>query len=158
MVAGQIPINPEDLPIDVEPMDDSLVYTAILERAAIATKLDKRGGPFASLQFTIADGDYEGRTVMLNYLPLPIPLSEDMTKAEMIRTRDRGVMMGRFARAFHLRGPMPSVTELNDRGAIDEWHDWIAQFYGNVGRLTVRNQEFPEGTGRMRSGVLDFVI
>ena len=150
MSEGHIPVGSGDLPIDVTPLDESAVYNGILKRVVISPRLDKNGNTFCQATFEVADGDFEGKTVMMNYLPLPTLVDADMSKADRIRTRDRGVPFERFCRAFKISGDMPSNHE--------EWQDWISQFYESMGKFTIRNQEFPEGSGRLRSGVSDFIF
>ena len=157
MTEGQIPINAEDLPIDTVPMDESSVYTGELTKATLSPKLDKRDDMFCAVQVAVMEGDFEGRTVMLNWLLLPIPLSPDMNKRERVQAIDKSTSFGRFAKSFGIKGKIPSV-DIRNSESVSEWQDWISQFYGNQGKFTVRNQEFPEGSGRMRSGINDFVF
>ena len=158
MTEGAIPINPEDLPIDNVVMDDSLVYVGELVKAVVAQKLDRNGAAYCSIQVAVTDGDYEGRTVMRNYIQLPRAITSEMTKRDRILAQDGMVAFGRFCRAFGIRGtPMPEVDHRNP-DTLQAWQDWIGKFYGNTGKFTVQNQEYPEGSGRMRSGINDFVF
>ncbi len=122
----------------------------IPKKAVINPKADRNGNTFAQLSIEVASGDFEGKTVQMNYLPLPKVVTEGMSKAERIKASDLGVPFQRFCRAFKITGHMPT-----DREA---WQDWISQFYESHGKFTVRNQEYPEGSGRMRSGVSDFIF
>jgi len=157
MSEGQIPVGSGDLPIDTPPMDESQVYTGSLMRVTLSPKLDKRGGMFSAVQVEVLEGDFEGFTVMQNYLPLPVAVDESMPKAERLRAMARGVSFERFCRAFGIKGAMP-IPRLGDSESCTAWQDWIATFYGNNGKFTVKNQEFPEGSGRQRSGVSDYVF
>ncbi len=157
MSEGQIPIGLSDLPIDTVPRDESLIYHGTLNRATVSPKLDKNGYAYASVQVEITEGDFEGRSVSMNYLPLPVALSPDMTKSQRIRALDKSVSFARFARAFSIHGNMPAVDH-SDPDTISMWQEWVEKFYGNGGKFTVRNQEFPEGSGRMRSGIADFIF
>ena len=157
MNEGHIPIDINDLPIDTVPLDESAVYTGILKRATVSPRPDKNGYAFAAIQLEVTEGPYEGRTVMGNYLPLPVSIHEDMSKAERIRAMDKSVAFARFCRAFRVKGTMPPVSHA-DPTSLADWQEWITQFYDNTGKFTIRNQEFPEGSGRLRSGVSDFVI
>ena len=157
MTDGYIPTNVEDLAVDTVPLEESAVYSGLLRKATINPKVDKNGYIFAALQLEITDGDYEGRTVMMNYLPLPTPFTDDMSKAERIKAQDKSTTFARFCRAYGIKGKMPAVA-LHDRDSIASWQEWVTRFYGNNGKFTVRNQEFPEGSGRLRSGVSDFVF
>ena len=157
MAEGHIPINPEDLPIDTVAMEESNVYTGFLRKAVVSPKPDKNGWVFCALQIEVAEGDYEGRTVGMKYLPLPGEITEGMNKAQRIRAMDKAVSFGRFCRAFTVKGRMPIVS-FSEPDSIQEWQTWIEQYYDNQGKFTVRNQEWPEGSGRVRSGIADFVF
>ena len=159
MAEGEIPINPQDLPIDTTPLEESNVYTGYFRRATVSPKPSKGGLVFAALQFEVAEGDFEGRTVMMQYMPLPVKVTDTMNKAQRIRAIDAThVPFGRFARAFGIKSNnMPEVT-LAAPDSLGRWQEWISQFYDQTGKFTIRNQEFPEGSGRLRSGVNDFVV
>lgn len=157
MTEGQIPINAGDLPIDTVTLEESNVYTGYLRRASVSPKPDRNGNVFCALQLEVAQGDFEGVTVQMNYLPLPQALSSDMTKAQKIKAQNLSAPFGRFCRAFKIHGMIPPVS-LTDPRSVGIFQEWITQFYDSIGKFTVRNQEFPEGSGRMRSGVSDFVF
>ena len=157
MSEGQIPVGSGDLPIDTVPMEESAVYTGSLKAAAISTKLDKKGNVYAAIQVEVVDGDFEARTISMNYLALPVLITQDMSKGERIRAMDKGVTFERFCRAFGIKSKMPAVA-LGDVSTLEAWKEWVEKFYGNIGKFTVRNQEFPEGSGRVRSGINDFVF
>jgi hypothetical protein len=138
-------------------MDDSAVYHGEFVRAALSPKLDKNGNTFCSIQVAVLEGDFEGRTVNRNYLALPVAIHQDMSKRERIKAQDLAVSFARFCRAFGIKGKMPAAN-LGNAESTAEWQEWISQFYGNTGRFTVQNQEFPENSGRMRSGINDFIF
>lgn len=150
-----IPVD--NLPIDSTPMDESSVYKAGLDKVTLSPKLDKSGGIFCAVQVVVNEGDFEGRTVRSNWVPLPMAVPEDATKRDKILAADRAVMFGRFCRSFGIRGNMPEVR-LVDSESVTAWNEWIGKFYGNVGRVTIRNQEFPSGSGRMNAGINDFIF
>lgn len=154
MSEGQIPVNAEDLPLETALLEESEVYTAEFTKFALAMKLDKQGGMYGAAQFVVTDTDYEGQTLMLNWLPLPTSVHPDASKRERIAAQNRSVTFGRFCKAFKITGRIPSVN-LHDSDSMSAFQDWISQFYGNTGKITVRNQEF---NGRLRSGVNDFLV
>lgn len=157
MSEGEIPINTGDLPIDAITLDESNVYNGYLKRATVSPKPNKSGAVYCAIQLEVADGDYEGMIVMMNHLPLPVPITPDMRKSERIKAHNQAVSFGRFVRAFGINDALHYVS-LSDPESIREWHEWIEKFHGNSGKFTVKNQEFPEGSGRLRSGVSDFVF
>lgn len=158
MTEGQIPVNLNDLPIDSAVLDDSSVYTGELTKATLSPKRDKNGNAYCAIQVAITEGDFEGKTVMRNYLALPTAITEDMTKRDRIKAQDNAVAFARFARAFGLKGNMPGIGATFDASNVESWQSWIALAYGNTGKITVQNQEYPEGSGRMRSGINDFIF
>jgi|SRR5882724_1738698 len=157
MAEGEIPINPGDLPIDSISLDDSLVYAVSLVKGIVNPKADKSGFIFCKLQYEVAEGDYEGMTVMQNWLRLPVALTANPSKKELVQKTNMNAPFGRFCRAFRITHVMPPVR-LEDRESIEAWQEWIEKAYGNIGKVTIQNQEFPEGSGRMRSGIADFVV
>jgi hypothetical protein len=152
-----IPVNMGDLPIDSAAMEDDKVYNGELKKITLARKKDKNGKTYCALQIEVVDGDFEGYTVMRNYLPLPIAVTEDMNKAQRIRAQQTSVDFGRFARAFGLKGEMPHVDPFSD-DSVANWQEYMDQFIGRTGKFTIENQEFPEGSGRQRPGIRDFVF
>jgi len=157
MSNGEIPINVGDLPIDTVLLEESGVYPAALERATVSMKLSKKGVLFCAVQVSVTEGDFEGQMLTINYLPLPVAVGADATKRERIQALNQSAAFGRFCRSFKITGAMPPVS-LTNPDSIRAWQDWIEKYYGNNGKVTVRNQEFPEGSGRMRSGLSDFVF
>ncbi len=152
-----IPINPADLPTDGVTMEESQVYPAILEKATVSMKLSKKDVLYCAVQVSIPDGDYEGMVVSLNYLALPIGLPADASKKEKIHAQNLGAPFARFLRSFKITAIMPPVS-LGRPDSLQAWQDWVAKAYGNRGKIMIKNQEFPEGSGRMRSGISDFVF
>jgi len=164
-IEGMIPVNAGDIPIDVVTMEESGIYNGILRQVVINPKLSKKQQlVFCMAHIEVADGDYEGRTVNHNYIPLPINVTQDMSKAQRIRAMDISTAWGRFQNAFRITGDIPTLPLvgyekfLQNAEGIRAWHEWVSKFYGNQGKFQIRNQEFPEGSGRMRSGVSDFSL
>lgn len=157
MSEGRIPVNASDLPIDTPALDESLVYDVSLKKVVVNPTRAKNDVVFCKVTFEVTGGDYEGALLNLNYLPLPLPVDSGMTRGELFRANRNNVPFGRFARAFKIDGTVPEV-DLLDQQSISDFQDWIAQFYESQGKVTIRNQEYPEGSGKMRSGVNDFIF
>lgn len=153
---GGLPVNPEDLPLENVPMEESAVYKCKLVEFKIGARLSKAGVAFGQVRFEVIDGDFEGYQIALNYMPLPVSVNEDMPKATKIKLINQNSMFAKFARAFGIKGPLPAFN-FQDLDTHKAYVEHIAQFYGNDGQLTIQNQEFPEGSGRLRPGVRDFV-
>lgn len=159
MSDGHIPVNAEDLPIDAVMLDDSLVYRMSLQKAMFPVKKSKKDVLFIGMSFQVVEGDYEGQTVNLNYMPLPVPVFEDMKKSDRIQAQNNSAAFGRFCRAFGIRGSLDELYKvtLEDQDSQRAASEWFDKHIGKVGSVTIANQEFPEGSGRQRSSVKDFV-
>jgi hypothetical protein len=153
-MADRIPMGPEDLPIESTPLDDSLIYTGVIRAVNLSPKLDKRGNNYFSVQCEVLEpDDFAGKTVMHQYIPVPVELMENDDKATRMRKLDSSVSMGRFCKAFDIKNP--GVVE---ESGPERWNAILQANIGNVGKFSVRNQEFPEGSGRIRSSINDFVF
>ena len=159
MTDGHIPVNASDLPIDTPALEDDKIYDVVLKKVVLSPKRSKDGSGviFCKLQTEVVGGDFEGAFLPLNYLPLPIAFSDDMTKGERYQATKTSVAFGRFCRAFKITGLVPEV-DLNDIDSINAWQDWASQFLESTGKVSIRNQEFPPGSTRMQSGIADFIF
>lgn len=158
MTDEYIPVNPGDLPIEGVTLEESEVYNVEFKKAAVSPKLSKRGVPFCMLQFEIVDGDYEGVTVSMNYMPLPLVVAPDAKKRDQVQAHERSWQFGRFAKAFGIPKSEAFAMTMLTAQSMAEWHEKIQEHYGNRGKITIQNQEFPAGSGRKRSGVNDFIF
>ena len=154
MTEGGIPVNAADLPTDQVVLEESQVYPVTLDRVAVSLKLSKRDVLYCAAQTTVASGDYEGVPLGINYLPLPVGTHPNASKKEKIQAQNISAMFGRFCRCFGVKGIIPPVS-LDDPESIQAFQDFISKFYGNQGKVMVKNQEF---NGRDRSGISDFLI
>lgn len=158
MSEGEIPINPGDLPTNEITLEESQIYVGSLDRVAVSMKLSKKGVLYCAIQCTVTEGDYEGMGVGTNYLALPIAVRPDASKKEKIYAQNTAnAKFGRFCRSFKIKNELPPVR-LEDPESIQRFQDAIAKNYGNIGKFQIQNQEFPEGSGRQRSGISDFVF
>src|SRR5436309_676948 len=99
MSEGQIPVRIGDLPVSSDPLDESQVYSAAFKKATLAQKLAKNGAAFCGMQFEVISGDFEGATLMINYLPIPVAILPDDGKAARFQKSRNNEMFGRFAKA-----------------------------------------------------------
>lgn len=165
MSEGHIPVNAIDLPINVPALDESGVYTVTLKRVTLnPTRSKPKDGStgliFCKIQTEVAEGDFEGAFLPMNYLPLPFHITSDMKKGEIYKATKANVPFGRFCVGFHITGPIPLEDEVNllDSESINAWQDWISRFYESRAQVTIKNQEYPEGTGKLSSYVNDFIF
>lgn len=157
MAEGTIPINPEDLPTEAPTLEDSAVYNVVLKKFVINPRRSKEGTGviFGKVTCEVSDGDFEGATLMSNYLPLPI--GSDGTKRGDFLAQKNNAQFGRFCATFRIKGQMPAV-DLNDASSVEAFNDWISQYYEASGKVTIRNQEFPAGSNRYQSGISDYIF
>lgn len=154
MSDGMIPVGGSDLPIERTLVDESKPQRVRLEKIGLSPKTDKNGNVYCQIQTVVTEGDYEGETLGRNYLPLPKPVHDDMTKAERIKAMNLGVDFQRFCRSFGIKSAMPEVIA-GDADTAQKWQEWADTFVGNIGVVTIENSEF---NGRQRSSIRDFVI
>lgn len=145
------------LPIESVVLDESLVYVVSLTKATLSPKIDTGGRMYCSLMTEVVQGDYEGKAVGTNWLPIPYPISDTASKKDRYKWQDTVNTFARFCRSFKIKDQMPEV-DLIDPDSKQRWQDWIEKSYGNVGKVTIQNQEFPKGSGKLRSGINDYVL
>jgi len=154
-----IPVNFGDLPIESAVLEDDRPYKVELTKVTLALKTDKNGNVYCAIQCAVLDDDYEGLPINRSYLALPIGVSADAPKKMRIRVQNHNAPFGRFVRSFKLKSskPMPAVLDVRDEVARTAWQEYMEQFIGAHGEVTVENSEFPAGSGRVRSAINDFV-
>lgn len=152
-----IPVGSGDLPINVDPLSESGVYLVTLDKVGLSPKPDRHGSVYCQLQTTVCEGDDEGYTLAMNYLPTPVYVDADATARERKKAARINFMFERFCRSFKITGKLPEVR-LTDYESMEAFKNLMSQHIGNVGKVTAQNQEFPEGSGRVRSSIRDFIF
>ena len=138
----RIPLAVDDLPTDTEPLDPSLVYTGTIKTLIKTDKVDKQGGQFLKGSVTITEPEeWSGKVAFDNYIPLPMEITSDMNDKERRLAKERGVKLGRLSASAKMKG-QPHLSEYLDREV----------------QFTIRNQEYPEGSGRMTSSIQDYLV
>lgn len=95
----EIPINPMDLPVETEPLDDTLTYHGTITKVG-GSAFDKNGDEYISIQAEISEpDDLKGRKVGDNYIPLPREVRPDMDSRARRRAMEAGVRLGRLCRS-----------------------------------------------------------
>lgn len=158
---GYIPVNPEDLPTSSALLDESEIYQVALKRIAISPKADKNNKAYCAVMVEVVSGDFEGATLVKNYLQMPWYLRpEVMTKRELYAATKQTEQFGRLAKCFKFKGSLPPelIPGADNYEAVRAaWDEYFKMFYDNVGSVTIENSEFPQGSGRKRSALLDFI-
>lgn len=146
-----IPVDIDKLPSSPKPLDDSQVYRVRCTLCEPSPRPDKNGRYYLRLGFSvIAPEEYRGRVIFDNYVRLPVlkeqlrnELGREPTPQEIEDEAYRTTRLVRLVRAF---------TVPHDSNGID-----MTKILGREGLVTVRNEEFPVGSGEIRSRVKDYV-
>ncbi len=156
---GGIPIRAGDIPTETVTLEESLVYLGSFGKIAVSSKLSKKDVLYCAVQCTVSAGDYEGMTVTINYLPLPVAAGPNASKKMKIQAQNTSAAFGRFRKSIKIpdSAVIPTVR-LSEPQTIQAFQDFMAKYYGNSCKFMIKNQEFPEGSGRKRSGLSDFVF
>lgn len=134
-----IPVDPDSLPTSYAVMDETMVYTGFIHEANLAE--DKNGKPYLAVNIEVTQPEeWVGKRVNDNYLPIPGAVTPQMKAGERRQVEERGVRFARFCKAFNPPRPVNTETML-----------------GATGKFTIRNEEFPEGSGEMRPRVSGYV-
>jgi len=170
---GGIPVNIGDMPIAAVDMEESGIYETRLKALQFGKNLlSQKGVAFCQAQFEVVSGDYEGYTVFLNYLPIPVPIPAEgdlitlvdgsqrsATKGDRIRAINNNIAFAKMAQVFGVDKSMPALDPRSIESR-DAWLAWAQEQVdrGLVGKISIKNQEFPTGSGRRTPNVNDFVF
>lgn len=149
-----IPVNPEDLPSNDVVLDDGAAYRVELKGVTLSPKTDKNGKYYCAIKTEVNEGDYEGFTLTMNYLPLPYTIPASSDKKTQIRHQNDVARFSRFCKCFGINKTFPGV-KLGNAESMREWQDFVSRFVGNPGAVTVRNEDF---NGRTVSRLSDFIV
>jgi hypothetical protein len=141
-----IPIDMDNVPTSQSPLDESLTYRVVLRRIDLSPKTDKNGDKYYRVDTEVISGEYKGRHVGDAYIRHPITrgMLRDMLKrepndSEMREASDKGVRFAQLVKCFSV----PYTSQ-----GIDPEHG-----IGREGNVTIKNEEFPVGSGELRSRV-----
>ena len=154
---GGIPVNPEDLPINNVLLEDDKIYEVELTKVAVSPKLSKRDKPYFAIQCVVTDGDFEGITLMRQYIEIPWKLDPDAPKRDRIQFQQSCRDLGRFCKAFKVKGQVV-YADREDGSWRESFAEWLDSSVGNRAKVSIQNQEFPEGSGKFNSSINDFVF
>lgn len=124
------------LPTISEDVPEDRPFEAIIKDLTVADNTDKRGHEFLKAQLELVDADWKGKIVFDNYIP--IPTEEEYAAGG--RALEVGVRLGRLFAAAKCDS--------------DDTDDLI----GRTVQITVKNEEYPEGSGRKVPRVQDYYI
>lgn len=140
----KIPVDTGSLPTQFEPLDEGLTYSVVV-RGLTLEGPDKNGDNYLSGRYEVLQPEeWRGRNIFDNYIGLPHELLPTMGDVERRRALEKGVRLGQFAKCFKV----PSDPDGFDTEAC----------LGLEGEVTVRNEEYPENSGRITSRVGEYLI
>lgn len=139
-----IPVDMDSVPTQVSPLDESLVYRVVLRKIELAAKADKNGDRYFKVDTEVISGDYKGRHVPDNYVRVPVGAAEMEDRLgrrpnefELREAADKGVRFAQLVKCFNIPYTAKGIEVQNG--------------IGREGNVTVKNEEYPAGSGDMRS-------
>lgn len=140
----KIPINPADIPTESSPLPDNIVYTAVIRELSIADKVDKNGNSYLKAVLEIIEpDDFRGKKLRDNYIGLPSDVEPNMDARQRQRALENGV---RFARLLASAGHHKPAPDIDTDSLL-----------GETVKVTIQNEEFPKGSGRLNARVADYL-
>ena len=113
----------------------------IVRKADLSETTDKNGNQFLKLQIEVMEPEeFAGKKVFDNYIPIPGEIDPSLSGVRRQRALEVGVRLGRLAASARVKG--------------DDTDDLI----GAEVSFTVQNEEYPEGSGTLRSRPKDYLI
>lgn len=139
----RIPVDVDSGKTEVEPLDEGIPYTGIIRKVAISDNPDKNGVYFLTGgQVEINEPEeWKGRSAYFNYIPLPVPVTADMSIGERRQAEEKSVEFFRLCKAFKVP---------HDAEGVD-----TDDMVGCEGMFQVRNEEYQ---GRKIPRVATFLI
>jgi hypothetical protein len=140
-MSPEIPINPMDLPTEVEPLDETATYTGTISKVT-EVNIDKNGDSYFGITVRVSEPEEdEGRMVGDNYIRLPGAVTPDMTAKERKRALQSADRLGRLCRSAQFNpGARPWNTD---------------ELVGLEVHFLVKNEEYQ---GRIISKINDYVF
>jgi len=137
----RLPVSMGDLPTSREPWDEDITYSGIIRDIKPSASPDKNGNMFFGIKVEVTEPeDRRGQKVTDNYIPVPPEVEGSSTDSERRAAMDVGVRLGRLATAAKIN--------------TDDTDDLL----GAEIQFTVKNEEYPEGSGQQMPKVLDYMI
>jgi hypothetical protein len=145
-----IPVDMNDVPDRQSPLDESLVYRFVLRKIDLVEKRDKNGDRYCKVDTEVISGDYKGRHIPDNYVRIPVGTAELETRLgrkpsefEAREAGDKGVRFAQLVKCFTVPFTPKGIDPQNG--------------LGREGNVTIKNEEYPQGSGDMRSKVNQYL-
>ena len=138
----RIPVNKEDFPLEIQKMDETVVYRTVVKKLSVADKTDKNDNQFLKLDAEVIEPvEWRGRHIVDNWIVIPPPITFGMVEGDRRAAEDLGVRMARMLSCYRV----PHAPEGWDTEAA----------VGCVGDVTLKNEDFE---GRPMARVKDYLI
>ena len=150
-----IPVDPDEIPTSPQPrfkpLDESLTYYTTLKNLEEVDRVDKNGNRyFRAAVEVIAPEEFKGRRIFDNYIRKPfgrkqlaVLLGREPNHKEL---EDLETKNARFWQLFHCFSiPIGKNGIETDAGL------------GREGHVTIKNEEYPAGSGDIRSRINDYL-
>ena len=134
----KLPVSTDQLPLETEPWDDSVVYRGILKAFNISSKLDKNGNIYGSAEFEVFEPEAKrGRKITDNYISIPPEIDDGMSDRQKKSLLELGVRLARLAASAKI-----SAEDTDD-------------LIGGEVTFTIKNEEYQ---GRILPKVSEYLI
>ena len=134
----KLPVSTDQLPLETEPWDDSITYRGLVQAFNIASKTDKNGNVYGSVEVEVLEPEEKrGRKILDNYVPIPEGIDDSMNDKQKKATLELGVRLSRLAASAKI------VAEDTD------------DLVGGEISFTIRNDEYQ---GRLNPKIADYLI
>ena len=134
----KLPVSTDQLPLETEPWDDSVVYHGLLKAFNISSKLDKNGNNYGSVEFEVLEPEEKrGRKITDNYISIPPEIDDTMSDRQKKAMLELGVRLARLAASCKI-----SAEDTDD-------------LIGGEASFTIKNEEYQ---GRILPKIAEYLI
>src|SRR5262245_2505955 len=135
----EIPINPMDLPTEVEPLDETITYLGTIVKVG-EVGVDKNGNSYFGVQIEVFEPEeHKGRKIGDNYIALPRPVEPDMDATQRRRAMESGVRLARLCRSAQFN---PGARAWNTDELVGEEVKFLVKNEEYQGRLIPKVQDY----------------
>lgn len=145
-----IPVDMDQVPTSQPPLDESLTYNVVLKKIEVAGKKDKNGDSYFKVACEVTDGDFKGRSVADNYIRIPVAVSSleatlgrRPTEFDVRQAQEKGIRFAQLVKCFTIPYTAKGIE--------------VQAGVGRTGKVTVKNEEYPEGSGDLRSRIATYL-
>lgn len=146
-----IPIDMDEVPTSRRPLDESLTYRVVIRDIGVAPKKDKNGQQYLKVDTEVLVPDeWKGRHVGDNYVR--IPETEKQLEERLGRKPNSWEKQNSLEDATKLARLVKCFKVPYTSAGLE-----LEKAKGREGMITIKNEEFPEGSGEFNSKVRDYL-